>query len=267
MWIRKHYLKQLVATFRLFRLNKKKMPIIVASVAAIGLIGAYSGYRVKVQNNAKKELEALLAKEAELQASKLREAEALAKLDESNQNETQQTEQYPNPAPAPASQKPKYSTSSDPRSTAYSDTPPPDNPASFEIKITSNNQLSPGTLLYNNSTKGLKGYYGGDLVCPSTVTLKRDVQYSNVSFTPVQGTCSTPDGTATNPPTEPWNDFSSIISMHDITPSSKAANYQFYFSRYNDLTTGTYVVHVYADRDDASINSWSYHKFINVVVE
>lgn len=167
------------------------------------------------------------------------------------------------PTPAPTQAAPKYSTSSDPRSTAHSTTPPANHPASFDIPITRSGQVKAGTAISYNATKNEKTYYGGDLqLSPSIVEVYSDGRLNNLNVL-----VSTPDGAVVNMPSVPWNNPTPGLGI-----SMDAASYKATGSSFNmavnpyAVTPGTYTLHITTTRSAQTTDAWQYDGFITVIV-
>lgn len=200
------------------------------------------------------------------QAQKLKQEQTLsAKQQDALKQQTapaSQSTTQPTPA-VPAQPAPKYSTSSDPRSTAHTTTPPVNHPASFDIPITHSGQVAAGTAISYNATKNEKTYYGGDLqLSPSIVNVYSDGQPNNLNVT-----VSTPDGATVNMPSVPWNSHTPGIGI-----SMDAATYKAIGSSFNMVvdpyaaTPGTYTLHITTTRNAQTTDAWQYDGFITVIV-
>lgn len=166
----------------------------------------------------------------------------------------------------------KYSISSDPRSTAYSLTPPAPNPASFVIRVTHNGQLAAGQLLAYNATKGDKIYYGGDLVfSPSTIAIHI------INGNPTQSdpfTATAPDGASIAPPHSPWYDIAPVAfpaydssSVSYISPPFATSWPMRLVLASSSLAPGTYQVHITSGKMTQTADAWEYDGFIILVVD
>jgi hypothetical protein len=161
----------------------------------------------------------------------------------------------------------KYSTSSDPRSTAYSLTPPPANPASFNYKVTHAGQFAAGSPIYYNATKGEKGFYGGDLVLsPGSVTISRSgAHQANV-------TTSAPDGRVIAMATSPWDDHSPYMTISMDTDlyngtGGEGTSLQMFVHMFSVPANGTYTLHITTGPVNApTTDGWQYDGFITVHV-
>jgi cytoskeletal protein RodZ len=158
----------------------------------------------------------------------------------------------------------KYKTDSDPRSTAYSLTPPKPSPKNFDIAITHNGQVAVGTLISYNADKngGIKTYYGGDYIfTPTTITVdKKKSVYSN------QVTIYTPDGAEANEPTPPWN-ANPVAYPFVVAPDASAKSWTMQFSISPSQPDGTYQIHLTSFRTGGSEPAWEYDGFLTLVVE
>lgn len=182
-----------------------------------------------------------------------------------NNPETTKSSQQPvSSAATQSSNQPaiKYSVSPDPRSTAYSTTPPPPNPASFNITITRNGQVAPGTEISYNATKDAKTYYAGDFgfSVPSVTIYKSRGLYSSWF------TVSTPDGQTANEPALPWyanEDYFPNVSGTD----GPGTSWTMAIDILNSLPNGTYQVHLTSFRTGGGADAWEYDGFITLNVE
>jgi hypothetical protein len=158
----------------------------------------------------------------------------------------------------------KYATSSDPRSTAWSYTPPAPDPSNINIAITGNNQVSPGTLISYNATKHERAYYGGDLILsPSTVTVSKS------SGMRIPFTVAIPDGATSNMPSMAWNDYSKFVSVSYDTANSPAQNGTSWMAQVEAnswvaISPGAYVAHLSTHRSSSGADSWQYDGFLTV---
>lgn len=156
----------------------------------------------------------------------------------------------------------KYSVSPDPRSTAYSLTPPKPNPASFEYQVTHAGQFSPGTLIDYNATKQDKTYYGGDLVISEpTITWYRQQQGLYTDWFKV----STPDGSVANQPNTPWYQSYQgygVQASNDASPLASSWYMDIVMS--SSLSPGTYTVHIMSTRAPDGYNTYEYDGFITL---
>lgn len=165
----------------------------------------------------------------------------------------------------------KYSTSSDPRSTAYSLTPPAANPASSNTKITHAGQLKAGDMVYYNATKGEKGYYAGDLVISRPIiTISRNGGPYGGRFYDPNVTVSSPDGHVMSFPTSPWDSTSPyfVIAAEASKYKNTGTSFDMYLQVKQDLpANGSYQMHVYSGQvGTGSPYSWQYDGFITVIV-
>lgn len=209
----------------------------------------------------------LIHKYAEHQAqqalqSKLTTQQASQKSPDSKSTAATVTQTQTTPT-ATAGSSTKYATSSDPRSTAYSTTPPAANPASFAIQITHPGQVSPGTKISYNATKNETTYYGGDFV----------LSQSNFSFTQAAGgaqsiAISTPDGQVANAPAKAWNDqgdYRVNITNQGGTYPGPASSWNMLISVSAGTPAGTYQIHLQSFRTTGS-DSWEYDGFVTVTI-
>lgn len=154
----------------------------------------------------------------------------------------------------------RYAISPDPRSTAYSTTPPPPNPASFTTTITSNGQVAPGKLIDYNATKNARTYYGGDYVISTpTITMRRSEALVSPTFT-----ISTPDGQVAEQPALPWYDTDTQYWV-GTNSGGEASSWSMSISIASDIPLGTYQVHITSFRANVNGNdAWEYDGFITL---
>lgn len=158
---------------------------------------------------------------------------------------------------------PKYSTSSDPRSTAYSATPPAPNAASFTKTITRNNQYPAGTMIYNNVTKGERGFYGGDLIVDkSSVTISRS-NYLNRTIV-----ITTPGGITLSAPGQNWADRGPVgVGAIDMPYPGPGSSFTMSILLNNyDIVPGTYTLHLHTSRDNQDGDAVYYDYLLPVTV-
>jgi type II secretory pathway pseudopilin PulG len=216
--------------------GKHKLVLAGFAVLVIALFssGVWTVQTITERNNARRERQAALQESLAKEQAKLE--EATAKNSHKAETENSQDEQEDEPDQEVI----KYAISSDPRSTAYSTTPPKPNPKSFSTKITRNNQVAPGTMIFYNATKNEKGYYGGDLVVsPSTVTISS----SAPDLVPI--TVSSPNGHVIGMPSLPWDDHSPyfwVVSSGTSIPDP-ALSYNLFIDSYN-APVGTHQLHI-----------------------
>jgi hypothetical protein len=161
----------------------------------------------------------------------------------------------------------KYSTSSDPRSTAYSTTPPKPNPKSVDIRITRPHQVAVGTLIAYNPTKDeTKVYYGGDLVfSPATVTIRKSQSTKSQNIT-----VSTPGGAiADGMPGMPWyvTGGAAFAAFDSNAYTGPGTSWTLFLDLYYPFpAAGTYQVHVATTHDRSDNTALQYDGFITLVV-
>lgn len=243
---------------------KKHLLVLVSAVLLVVAVGGV----LALQNSTADKRAANAEREAKLaQAEKLEQdlKEAAKKEKEQTANtKTNVDPQQPASAPTATTPKTKYSTSSDPRSTAYSTTPPAPNPASFTTNITHNGQVAPGTLVSYNATKGEKAYYGGDLLAsPAAITLSRSTLHRATI------TITVPDGAEVRMPSEPWDDqrpyFGIGMDISEYKPSGTSFN--MVITPDGALpANGTYTLHISTNRTGQAADAWYYHRFITITV-
>jgi len=250
-------LKIVVKSMRL-----QKAPIVPAFIAAILVIGGVTLITVRAGSEHRQALaeQRLAAVKKEVLANQKREEQR--KLAEAAAYDSQKTAAASS-SPTPAPPVVKYATSSDPRSTAYSTTPPAPSPASFEIKITHNGQLNAGDMVYYNATKGEKGYYNGDLMLnPASVTISR----SGLRYTPI--TISSPSTKTISMPSEPWNDQNPyfLIAFQGTGAPASSLSYNMIVDTYSMPPAGTYQLHITAGCGDGASDGCQSDAFIVVRV-
>lgn len=236
--------------------------IVALAVAGLGILGVgTAGVMHDIARNRDKSMQSQDGQQTETtyNAKDISVATAQQDTKPDQPQATNQPTQPAAPTPAPA----KYSTSSDPRSTAYSSTPPAPNPASFSIKITHNGQLKVGDMVYYNATKGEKAYYNGDLmVSPSTITFSK----GGLSWTPIK--ISSPTSKHISIPTTPWDDHSPYFGVASLnsSPPSPALSYDMIVDMYVAPPAGTYQLHITAGCGDPAGDGCMSDAFITVVV-
>jgi hypothetical protein len=243
------------------KLSSKKTLIGLAAIAFVGTIGSVWAIQSNTsRNNAARA--ASIARAQELQDEQAKELERKnAAKQEGEKKATSATEE---PATT-ASQPTKYSTSSDPRSTAYSTTPPAANPASFTTKITRNGQIAAGTLISYNATKGEKTYYGGDLALNTYTVI---ISKSNPALSSRGITITSPDGHTIGMPSMPWDDTSPYFWL--ATDASKAkhegTSFEMFVDGGSNASNGTYQLHISSGRTQQTTDGWRYDAFITIKV-
>jgi hypothetical protein len=162
----------------------------------------------------------------------------------------------------------RYSTSPDPRSTASSSTPPAPNPASFDIPITHANQVTAGTVISYNATKGERIIYGGDLVLSqSTFTYYHNT--NGVYTNEVNFTVSSPDGSTVEMPGLPYNVQANgiVVSMDSSQYKSTGSSFPMMIDVYNsNLAAGSYNIHIVTNRTTEGADAYEYDGFLTVNV-
>lgn len=245
--------------------KKRTLTLVVFAVLAMFSGGLWALQSTSAQRAAEQKRQAQTAKTERIEqdlaeAAKKKQKEQKQKQ-EKLEKTSEQTAATPPAASAPAAQPKKYSTSSDPRSTAYSTTPPAPNPASFETKITHNGQVAAGTLISYNATKNEKAYYGGDLILSAySITLSK----SNAAAYPNTVTVTVPDGAEVRMPSTPW-DYRDPVGI-----AMEASQYKNTGTTFNMIVTtwggatGTYQLHINTNRTGQGADAWYYHAFITV---
>jgi hypothetical protein len=161
----------------------------------------------------------------------------------------------------------KYSISSDPRSTAYSTTPPKPNPRSVDIRITRPRQVAVGTLIAYNPTKDeTKVYYGGDLVfSPATVTIRKSQSTKSQNIT-----VSTPGGAiADGMPGMPWyvTGSAAFAAFDSNAYTGPGTSWTLFLDLYYPFpAAGTYQVHVATTHNRSDNTALQYDGFITLIV-
>lgn len=160
----------------------------------------------------------------------------------------------------------KYSTSPDPRSTAYSTTPPAPSPTDFMNTVTHSGQFAPGTLIGSNAVKQLKVYYGGDLVVnPASVSVSEQNGTASGDFT-----IKMPDGASSVAPSEPWNDQSNIAFavQHADSAVSEGTSWTMFFELNGKPAPRVqpYLIHLQTTRSVGD-DDWEYDAFVPLYVD
>jgi len=258
------YLRSSLSTIKKKSLTTKGMVVLGVLVIAITAGGIRTAQVVSSHNKTKEQ-----ARQAEIarlneHKQKMQSIEESQNKDDKTKDDSKTTE--PNAADDPNAI--KYSISSDPRSTAYSTTPPAPNPAIVDIRITHSGQVKIGTLISYNPTKDeSKTYYGGELVfSPSTVVIHKSVSNVSQNFT-----VSMPGGkTASGGPNAPWYDpgdtvFAASDSNSYTGPGTSWVMFASLFSK--STPNGTYYLHVVTGYETSSTVGWQYDGFLPVVVK
>lgn len=236
--------------------TKRVMVGAIFAIAVVCLAGGYSFNRFSAQKNESKST-GIKSESANQLHSSNEEVNSVSAVTETKPDEPQST--TPKTVTTP-----KYSTSSDPRSTAYSNTPPAPSVQDVEIAIVRNGQVAPGTLISSNAAKSEKAYYGGDLIGPTNLTITLD------PIDPTEGsvtfTISSPDGQALTMPMRPWNDPNYKVFPANALALS-ASSYRLQIVAPASTQRGVYTVHLMSYRAGQGVDSWHYHKFINVTVQ
>lgn len=237
-------------------LPKNKILVVALAILFVGLpgSGAWAASRIIERNNSAEQERPIALDESWAEEGSLQEVGAPQNSEAANS-----TIEESDPGPEPV----KYSTSSDPRSTDYSTTPPAPNPASFSIKITHAGQLARGEMMFYNATKGEKGYYGGDLkLSPASVTISRN----GPGTAPVA--VSSYDGGLISMPSMPWNDQNPHFSIvyPSANPPSGVSSYGMVVDTYSTPPVGTYKLHIFSGCGGFGNDSCESHGFITVNV-
>ena len=261
-------LKKIFIKAKTLCLTKKVWTSVAVVAIVIAACSVWALHSVSVRRSAEQERQASIAKAKSLkdeQAAELAKKQTTGNSDnKTTVTQQQNTDTNQKPTTNSSSQPIKYSTSPDPRSTAYSTTPPAPSAADVNIKITHAGQVAPGTLITYNSIKSARIYYGGDLgLSPSTVTFsKSSPQNQNI-------TISSPDGHVMGMPSLPWDDSSHdfFIAMDTSVAKSSGTSFDMFVSAINlsALPVGTYQLHVrsgWSQGDDG----WQCDGFIPIKV-
>lgn len=251
--------------------NHKTLPLLIgAGVVLFGLSGFMVFHSVQAHNQLEEQAHQAQAAKAkrlaqQAAAEKQKKAEAAAKKAKADAAAASAAAQPATDSKTTTTTPTKkYATSSDPRSTAYSTTPPAPNPASFTTKITHNGQVAAGTLISYNANKGEKAYYGGDLVVnPSMIQLTRSGPNERYSIF-----ISAPDGATVNMPSEPWDDTSPYFGIAADSQNYKSSGTSFeMFVDHNTLpSAGIYTLHLHTNRADQGADAWYYDYFLTIQV-
>ena len=258
-------LERVKAIAPLLKSKKVFIPTIGVLVVVAGLAVMNAEYTVAFQNG----------KFSFDQKSKQQKSEELATVptvqagDQKTGEKSETKEKKPNStAPSTDDSQPiKYSTSSDPRSTAYSTTPPKPNPRSVDIRITRPHQVAVGTLIAYNPTKDeSKVYYGGDLVfSPAAVTIRKSQATKSQNIT-----ASTPGGAiADGMPGMPWyiTSGAAFAAFDSNAYTGPGTSWILFLDLYYPFpAVGTYQVHVATTHNRSDNTALQYDGFITVVI-
>jgi type II secretory pathway pseudopilin PulG len=245
------------------RLHLRQLPIaVVVGVAVIFVSGsAFAAHAIVSYNDAKAAQKAVALAKAK-QAAQLK-ALSTEKSKATNKPSNTQSTQPKTTQSTTTQPVIKYKTSSDPRSTTYSTTPPKPNKADFTTTITHNGQVAPGTLIDYNAEKPAHTYYAGDYTFDTlTVTINKKV---SLYSTPVR--ISTPDGEEANEPSLPWDVSYPPAYPFEVSPDTSGTTWGMIFSTPASQPDGTYTVHLTSFRLEPQEPAWEYDGFLTVVIE
>ncbi len=259
-------LKMRVSTICTY-MTKRSLKVLVSAGVAFAVILALTGgwfVHTEVRQHNETIRKAAETRHEQLVAANLTKQHSLQSETNTAKSGDVQNSKPSNPnnsvAPAPT---PKYATSSDPRSTAYSTTPPAPTPETINISVTHNGQVGPGTLISFNPTKHEKTYYGGDLVFdnPSITVSKSAGGFAAFSV-------ATPDGATANMPAMPWNDNSKIVySSANVGAAGAGTSWPLHANLYSASTSnGSYTLHLQTFRTAQTTDAWEYDGFLIVNV-
>lgn len=158
----------------------------------------------------------------------------------------------------------KYSTSSDPRSTAYSLTSPAPNAADFSTAITHAGQVPAGTVIGYNAEKNITTYYGGDLVInPSSLIVSAQFSSTSQPFT-----VSMPDGSTASMPTVPWNEQGGVAFPATSTPQGMGSSWTMFMQLMSKPAPSDtpHIIHLVTTRS-AGNSEWEYDAFIPLIID
>jgi hypothetical protein len=246
------------------RLRLRQLPFAaVVGIAVVFVSGsAFAAHAIVSYNDAKAAQKAVaLAKakhEAQLNTLPTAKSQTTNKSSDNTQSTQSQTTQNTTSQPVV-----KYKTSSDPRSTVYSTTPPKPNKVDFTTTITHNGQVTPGTLIAYNAEKPASTYYAGDYTFDTlTITInKAKSLYSNAVR------ISTPDGKEANEPALPWDVNNPPAYPFEVSPDGPDTTWSMVFSTSASQPDGTYTIHLTSFRLEPQEPAWEYDGFLTVVIE
>ena len=238
------------------KMRQHKTFVVAAGSAALFLMawGTWTHYAGTIQSNKQ-----TAAHQEQLQAQ----AKVASAATEATPQEQAQTDTAS--GSTPNTEQPgriKYSTSSDPRATAYSTTPPGPSPGDFSTRITRSGQVAPGTLISSNAAKEQKTYYAGDLTLSTTnITISKSSGVLKAPFT-----VTIPDGVTSTPPSDqPGEHNQFIIPAYNASPQPGTT-----WAMFADVSSlaplNTYQIHLRAIRAGQLPETWEYHGFITVNV-
>lgn len=250
------------------RLRLRQLPFAGAlGIAVVFISGsALAANAIMARNDAEavqKASELAKSEHANLQTEAAKQTQVAQKSDDAKSSQSPASPATQNPASATQPTITKWKTDPDPRSTAYSLTPPAPNPKSFDITITHNGQIAPGTEISYNATKDAKTYYAGDFVfsVPSVTIRKSQGLYSSWF------TVSTPDGKTANEPVLPWYETNANYWPNSSGSDGPGTSWTMAIDISNALTPGTYQVHFTSFRTNEGADAWEYDGFITLDVE
>jgi hypothetical protein len=245
-------------------LPRSKKPIIISFALLLTASGGWA-----LQNHSEqRKLAEQTAKATAVRAQQIKDQAEEAKQQQQLPQKTAQQQAQKDAASktgaAPASDgttpPTKYSTSSDPRSTAYSTTPPKPNPASFTTKITHAGQVAPGTLISYNASKNEKQYYGGDLLLyPTSITISKSFP-QNI---PIRIT--SPDRAVMQFPASPWDEPAWYFAIAGES-TADATSFYMHVDPLRPLPLGPHTLHITTTRPGQAADSWRYDAFIPITV-
>jgi cytoskeletal protein RodZ len=263
---------------RAFRFAKSHRSLLATVTLGLGIGITSLGYGMQQAHNLAAQQALNYAKEQKTAYTAQLQAKDTA-LQNATKQSTDATSKTPSPVPAATvittapkntatSTTIRYSTSPDPRSTASSTTPPAPNPASFDIPITHANQVTAGTVISYNATKGERIIYGGDLVLSqSTFTYYHNT--NGVYTNEVNFTVSSPDGSTVEMPGLPYNVQANgiVVSMDSSQYKSTGSSFPMMIDVYNsNLAAGSYNIHIVTNRTTEGADAYEYDGFLTVNV-
>lgn len=256
------------------RLRIRQLPLVaIVGIVAVFVSGsALAAHAMASRDNA----ESAHTATATVAAAKLPQATQLNAATKEGLDTTSKPQ--PTPSPIQPSQNPttqntisqstvqpviKYKNDPDPRSTAYSLTPPAPNPKSFDITITHNGQVAPGTEISYNATKNDKTYYAGDYRL-STTTL---IIHKSTALVSDIFTVSTPDGAIAEEPALPWYVNNDSYWPQTSSPDGPGSSWNMSIGISGATPLGTYQVHLTSFRTGGGADAWEYDGFMTLIVE
>lgn len=254
----------------------RRSQILVALVAIIIAGGGFISFRASLnhRHSAEQARQASIEQEKRLEQEQIRNKETLNKQSERANPGSPGSNSVASTSKTPVSkhgadQRIKYSTSSDPRSTAFSYTPPAPNPASFTTKITHSGQIAAGTLIEYNATKGERTYYGGDLILsrPSMTISRSNPSKSHLMPGVNDVTISAPNGAVIGMASLPWDEPSQYFAIaRDSSKSATGTAVEMFVAMFGTPPLGTTTLHIISGPVSQPTDGWRNDGFIIINV-